>query len=107
MITLPWDKNTLCERRLKAWRQVPRAAFIASWISTGFFERSQFPEGDGMSYQDAIETLDSTGLLRCAGIRDDMAGSSMQPNRPEVHGTGLTDIYVCIQGERQDFMAYV
>ena len=39
-----------------------------------------------MSYDEAQLTMDGTGLLRRVGIRNDLAGSSMQPDRPGTHG---------------------
>lgn len=59
---------------------MPRRAFVAAWTVTGYFGPSHF--GDlGMSQDDARETLDSTGLLKCVGIRDDRAADVPQTNR--------------------------
>lgn len=77
-----YNKATLAERTLAAWNAMPRKAFIAAWISTGYFGREHFPEGLGMSFEEAQVVLDSTGLRKSLGIPDDHAGQTMESNRP-------------------------
>lgn len=60
----------------------PPKAFVAAWIATGYFESSHFPEVSEMSQEQAINTLDATGMLRSLGIASDFAGESIRADRP-------------------------
>ena len=75
-----WNKISLCHRTLAAWKAVPRKAFIAAWTATGYFDRSHFPADEGLTFQQAMDTIDPTGLQRSTGIRSDQ--TEMVPNRP-------------------------
>ena len=54
---------------------------MASWIVTGYFTDEHFPPMDPMSYQQALETLDCTGMLRSMGIPSDLAGEPLSADR--------------------------
>ena len=77
-----FNKDTLPERTLKAWKSVPRAAFVASWVVTGYFQSEHFEDGAGLTPEEASKVLDATGMLRAMGVADDMAGEPPKPNRP-------------------------
>lgn len=59
----------------------PNKAFIASWISTGYFTAEHFPESD-MTREDAMRVLDPTGMLVTMGIRSEQAAQPpLDPKR--------------------------
>lgn len=73
--------ETLPTRTLRAWLSVPNKAFIAAWISTGYFTAEHFPESD-MSREDAMRVLDPTGMLVTMGIRSEQAAQPpLDPKR--------------------------
>ncbi|CAK9055725.1 unnamed protein product [Durusdinium trenchii] len=76
-----FNQDTLLERTLLAWQSMPRKAFIAAWTMTGYFSKEHFPEGLGLSQEDATATLDATGMLRAIGIRDDNPCMAKDANR--------------------------
>lgn len=60
----------------------PQKTFKAAWISCGYFQSDEFPESEPMSQQEAIATLDETGMLQTMGIASDIAGEALSPDRP-------------------------
>ena len=74
---------------------MPRKAFIASWIVTGYFQRSHFGE-DGMTAEEARDYLDGTGLQRQLGIGHDMVAVVPSHDRQSFWGQRNRDLGVAV-----------
>lgn len=46
--------------------------FAAAWTAAGYFSSNHYPEYPEMSHQEALATLDASGMLRQCGVLNDV-----------------------------------